>query len=215
MAGPLKEDAVTTPKRSAKRPARPDLAATPEPALLRVPPARCVAVDGEGEPGGERFQRALRALYGVAWTVKMARKPAGKPGAIGPLEGLWWGLEPGRRPVPRSRWRWKLFLRVDPPVGARELEAAARSLEARGRGDGTGDVRLEVLREGACVQALHVGPYADEPATVRRMEAFARERKLAFAGPHHEIYLSDPRRTAPSRLRTILRHPVRPVRRPA
>jgi hypothetical protein len=199
------------PERSAKRPARPDLAASPEPALVRVAPARALAVDGKGEPGGEAFHRALEALYGAAWTVKMKiRKPAGKAAAIGPLEGLWWGLEPGHPPAERRDWRWKLLLRVDPPVGARELAAARRALEARGRG--AGEVRVEVLREGACVQAMHVGPYRDEPATIERMEAFARERNLAFAGAHHEIYLSDPRRTAPSRLRTILRHPVRPAR---
>ncbi len=196
-----------TKRASQKRPPRPDLSATTEPSLVRVPPAPCLAVDGTGDPGGETFTSAVQALYGVAWTIKMALR-RGEGVAIGPLEGLWYFGHSSDGPRARSKWRWKLFLRLEPAARARDLTAAVRILEERGRGDGARDVRIETLREGACVQALHVGPYATEPETVGRMEAFAQAKRLACGGPHHEIYLSDPRRTAPEKLRTILRHPV-------
>jgi hypothetical protein len=93
-------------------------------------------------------------------------------------------------------------------ITARDLKQTGATLKEKGK-EPAAEVRLETLREGRCVQVLHTGPYADEPATVTRMKALVEGQGLSFVGPHHEIYLSDPRRVAPEKLRTILRMPVK------
>ena len=100
-------------------------------------------------------------------------------------------------------------MRVPDFISVRDLREAAANLKKRGKGDLPVEVRLETLKEGRCVQVLHTGPYADEGATVARMKAFSESQGLSFGCPHHEIYLSDPRRAAPEKLRTILRIPVK------
>jgi len=177
-----------------------------EPALVEAGVAKYLAVDGVGAPEGERFQQAVGALYQVAYTTKMAKKFAGQDYKVCHLEGLWWGLE---RMAPRDEWRWKLLIRVPDFISARDLKETAAKLKEKGKGDPAVGVALETLKEGRCVQVLHTGPYSTEPATIARMEAFAKSKGLVFVGPHHEIYLSDPRRVAPEKLRTILRMPVK------
>ena len=180
-------------------------------AVVDTRPARYLAVAGRGEPGGEAFQAAIGALYSVAFTIKMTRKFAGKGDyKVCPLEALWWGGRSAQDflALPRDEWQWKLLIRTPDFIEAADLKAAQSALREKRKPPGFEKVRLETLDEGRCVQILHVGPYADEPASVAQMEAFAREQGLKFRGRHHEVYLSDPRRAAPERLRTILRHPV-------
>jgi hypothetical protein len=179
------------------------------PALVRVGPARYLSVSGRGDPNGPGFGAAVGALYGVAFTIKMAKKAAKKDYVVTKLEGLWWGGKRGRLLIdaPRRTWRWKVLIRVPTFVTAPDLVRAKRELVRRGKSGGT--VRLESLREGRVVQLLHVGPYDREHESLGRMEEFARARGVRLTGRHHEIYLSDPRRVAPARLRTILRRPVR------
>jgi hypothetical protein len=179
------------------------------PALVRVGPARYLSVSGRGDPNGPGFGAAVGALYGVAYTIKMAKKAAKKDYVVAKLEGLWWGGRRGKLLIdsPRSTWRWKVLIRVPTFVTASNLARAKRELVRRGKSGGT--VRLESLREGRVVQLLHVGPYDREHESLGRMEEFARAKGVRLAGRHHEIYLSDPRRVAPGRLRTILRRPVR------
>lgn len=190
------------------------LVARRQPELVKAGPAKIVAISGAGAPESPAFQTAVQALYGLAWTLKMTPKP-GIRGTfkVPPLEGFWWGATgpSGFQRVPRSAWKWKVFLRVPAWIEAADVRGAAKSLEARGRGAGVKLAKLEILDEGMCVQALHVGPYSAEPSTVRKMEEFARKHGLAFTGRHHEIYLGDPRRAKPERLRTTLRHAVRPA----
>ena len=179
------------------------------PTLVRVGPARYLSVNGRGDPNGPGFGAAVGALYGVAFTIKMAKKAANKDYVVAKLEGLWWGGRRGKLLIdsPRSTWRWKILIRVPTFVTASDLARARRELVRRGKSGGT--VRLESLREGRVVQLLHVGPYDREHASLGRMEEFARSHHVRFTGRHHEIYLSDPRRVAPAKLRTILRRPVR------
>jgi hypothetical protein len=183
-----------------------------KPTLVTVGPARYLTAEGRGAPAGAAFQTAVGALYAVAFTVKMARKAGGKGDyKVAALEGLWWG--PDRR-APFSvkspkDWRWKVLIRTPVFVTAAELTRAKKALLAKGKIGEIAKVKLETITEGRCVQMLHVGGYDKEPATIEAMLAFAEERDLAFRGVHHEIYLSDPRRTPPARLRTILRHQVR------
>ncbi len=180
-----------------------DYVAKKEPALIKIGPAKYLTVDGQGEPGGEAFQTMLGALFAAAYTIKMTKKFAGQDYKVCGLEGLWWGCEGSR-----ETWRWKLMIRVPGFITARDLKDAVAKLKEKGKGDLAAKVRLETIKEGRCVQALHVGPYSSEPATVERMQAVAEASGLSFSGAHHEIYISDPRRVAPERLRTILRLPV-------
>lgn len=178
------------------------------PTLIRTGPGRYLTVSGTGSPEGVDFKRKLGALYGTAYTIKFASKKSGKDFKVGILEGLWWTEAGGSDflTAPRAEWRWKLLIRVPGFVTVKDVAAALRSLRAK-RGE-TAEVTLETLREGRVVQMLHVGAYADEPRSIAAMDDFVRAKGMRFRGPHHEIYLSDPRRVAPSRLRTILRHSV-------
>ena len=183
-----------------------------QPVLLRIGPAKYLSVEGRGAPASSGFQMAVGALYAVAFTVKMRRKFAGKGDyKVAAPEGLWWG--PNKR-APFSvkspkDWRWKLLIRTPTFVTARELSRAQTDLLVKGKVPEVRKVRLETLKEGRCVQMLHVGAYDKEATTLEAMLDFAAAQGLAFGGVHHEIYLSDPRRVPPAKLRTILRHPVR------
>ena len=183
------------------------------PVLVATKPARYLAVDGSGDPNGPAFGAAVGALYAMAWTIKMGKKRLGQDFKVAGLEGLWWcpGAKPGEWMVDgsKSSWRWKVLIRMPDSVKARCLVMAAELLEEKGRGAGVGAVKLERIAEGKCVQMLHVGPYMDEGPTMDAMLAFAKQKGLRFTGRHHEIYLSDPRRVKPDKLKTILRHPVK------
>ena len=180
-----------------------------DPHLVRIGAGKYLTVSGRGAPASKEFGEKLGSLYGCAYTIKFDyKKRLGRDFKVGVLEGLWW--VPGRTfnamRSPKETWRWKLLIRVPSFVSSTAIAKAIAVLKAKGRP--TAAVKLETLREGPSVQVLHVGPYADEPATLARMESFARERRLRFRGRHHEVYLSDPRRVAPARMRTLLRHPV-------
>jgi hypothetical protein len=179
-----------------------------EPHLVTVGSGTYLTVVGSGKPGDAEFQQKLGALYGSAYTIKFESKARGHDFKVGVLEGLWWTKERGAAAfaAPGATWRWKLLIRVPSFVTEAAVRRARAALKAKGRP--TAAVRLETLREGRSVQALHVGAYGDEPATLAKMDAFARAHRLRFRGRHHEIYLSDPRRVPASRIRTILRHPV-------
>jgi hypothetical protein len=183
--------------------------ASKKPALLKLGTLSYLSIDGQGEPGGEAFSDRIGALYGAAYTIKMTRKFGGlQDYAIGKLEAQWWAETPNFADSPKERWRWKLMIRTPAFVKKAELKKAVDVLLKRGRSAAVKDARLETLREGRCVQMLHVGPYERERDTIAIMKAFAESQGLALSGRHHEIYLSDPRRVTPEKLKTILRHPV-------
>jgi hypothetical protein len=188
-----------------------EYAASTEPTIVQVKPARYLAIQGRGEPGGEAFQAAVGALYNVAFTVKMARKAAGRDYAVSKLEGLWWGKGKDGKLIdqPKTSWQWQLLIRVPDWIQAKEVAQTADTLVKKGKSQDVRNVELLLLNEGRSVQMLHVGPYDDEARTIARMESFATGQRLAFHGRHHEIYLSDPRRIQPAKLRTILRRPVK------
>jgi hypothetical protein len=180
------------------------------PELVEYGPVRGLGVTGQGAPGGPTYAGSAGALYAVAGQLLgiAAQAAAGFP--MPPLEGRWW-VEDDRPPleVPREQWRWHLFLRlpdaVEPFWVDRAREAALLTERAAPR------VQLVTFAEGRCVQALHAGPYADEPRTLGEMDRLMQREGLARHGLHHEIYLSDVRETDPERMRTILRQPVRPA----
>ncbi|HVX38187.1 MAG TPA: GyrI-like domain-containing protein [Gemmatimonadaceae bacterium] len=183
--------------------------ATSAPRLVEVPTTKYLSITGRGAPGGPAFTDAMNALYAVAYTIKMARKKVGTQFKIAKLEGLWWGDHPGAV-VPDSpeEWNWQLLIRVPEAVTNGEVAAAAKLLRERGKSAMVDSVVIAELEEGQCVQAMHIGPYANEKETIKRMQAYAADKGMKFSGRHHEIYIGDPRRAAPERLRTILRMPV-------
>lgn len=184
--------------------------ATPKtPAFVNVARGKYLACDGEGAPNGPSFAEAVGALYGVAYTIKMRKKREGSDYGVAPLEALWWSADPGK-PMPDAPadWRWKAVIRLPDFITLVDLELAVAELERKGRGEAARRVLLEELEEGDCVQMLHVGPYSAEPATIEAMNGFVAAHGRTLRGRHHEIYLSDPRRVPPERLRTILRLPV-------
>jgi hypothetical protein len=186
--------------------------ATPrDPVLIDTKPAKYLTIEGRGKPGGPEFEQGIGALYAMAYTMKMTHKFAGgQDYAVCKLEAQYWAGECGADfgKTPPEQWRWKLMIRTPEFMGTKELRSAAASLAAKGKGADVDRVQLETVREGRCVQVLHVGPYDREPESIERMRTSAAEKKYDFKGPHHEIYLSDPRRAAPEKLRTILRIPV-------
>ncbi len=200
---------MTTAKVDLFRLHRAEYSAKESPSVIRIAPAQYLAVTGKGAPGGAEFERALGALYSVAYAAKMASKSRGRDYAVAKLEGQWW-LDQGYdyRNVPRETWNWRLLIRVPEFIGKPELDAARRQLEQKGKGEDSCRVELYLLSEGDCVQALHAGPYDSEPETIDRMHREASAAGYEFSGLHHEIYLTDPRRTEPARLKTILRMPV-------
>jgi hypothetical protein len=181
-----------------------------KPVLIQTKPAKYLTITGQGAPGGEAFQKSVGALYNVAFTLKMAKKFAGKDYKVSDLEGLWWGDKEGENFAAQAcdTWNWKLIIRVPDFIASKDLKEAISTLREKGKPPEVADVRLETIDEGQCVQMLHLGPYSKEGATISQLLALAQEKHLSCRGRHHEIYLSDPRRVPAARLRTILRLPV-------
>ncbi|WP_235734981.1 GyrI-like domain-containing protein [Nocardioides alcanivorans] len=185
--------------------------------LLEVPPLRYLMVDGHGDPNtAPSYAAALEALYPVAYKTKFASKrELDRDYVVPPLEALWWADDMTSFTTARDKslWSWTVMILVpdwchDELVAA-AIEAVAGSKDAP---EALGRLRLEELEEGRCVQTLHIGPYDEEAAVLAQMhDEFIPESGLRMRGLHHEIYLGDPRRTSPDRLRTILRQPVEPA----
>ncbi len=184
--------------------------------VLDVPDLRHLAIQGHGDPDGEEYAAALAALYPVAYAVKFASKvDLGRDYVVMPLEGLWWAddMDAFTSARDRTRWDWLLLTVVPDWVDDSLVEAAALRVRAKkGVPARLDDVSLQTLSEGRCVQTLHVGSYDDETEVLRRLhEEYVPQNGLRLTGRHHEIYLSDPRRVAPEKLRTVLRQPVAEV----
>jgi len=197
--------------------AYPPVAGLPKPHHVRIvsiPERRCLAIDGESEPGGSEFQGAMSALYRTAYALHFLLRARGIDARIGPSEALWarrdgaeaWAV--GDVAFESAAWRWTLLLSV--PVEASDDDLASALAVARRKHPSPALTRLYVmtLREGVTVEALHIGPYDTEPDTIAKMHRAAQEAGLRPNGPQHEIYLGDPRRGDPQQLRTVLRQPV-------
>ncbi|MFD6176335.1 MULTISPECIES: GyrI-like domain-containing protein [unclassified Isoptericola] len=183
------------------------------PALVTLPARSFLMIDGEGDPNtAPAYREAVATLYPLAYALRAAIKEAtGDAYTVLPLEGLWWAEDMSRFSVDaKDEWRWTLMIGL--PDAVEQVDAAdvlARAVAAK-RPPAGDRVRLEVYDEGAAAQVLHRGPFATEPETVERLHAFVAAEGRALRGVHHEIYLSDLRRTAPERLCTVIRQPVAP-----
>jgi hypothetical protein len=179
-----------------------------EAVLVELPPLKYIMVDGDGEPGGESFQQAMTVLYNIAYTMKFRSKRLLKKDydMMAP-EGLWW-MKGKIDMNKRDKWLWTLMILVPDFVTPKMFSEAVAEVRAKKNPPGLERARLETLDEGTSVQIMHVGPYATEPKSIAKIDAYAEEHGYKMVGKHHEIYLGDPRRAAPSKLRTVIRHPV-------
>ena len=180
---------------------------------MRVPELRYLMIDGHGDPNATpAFSQAVSALYPVAYKLKFASKlDLGRDYVVMPLEGLWWAedMDSFTSARDKSHWDWTMMIMVPDWVDHEMFGAAVERAGARNRPERLDEVRLESLSEGHCVQTLHVGSFDDEADVLRRMHHdFIPGNGLRMGGRHHEIYLSDFRKVAPEKLRTILRQPV-------
>jgi hypothetical protein len=186
--------------------------ATPaRPTLIDTTRAHYLAILGAGTPGGQEFTERIGALYAMAFTIKMTRKFGGlQDYVIGKLEAQYWtedGVDPAA--APSELWHWRLLIRTPDCVEKAELRQAARKLVEKGQAVPVREVELALLDGGTCMQMLHVGPYEASCESRAQMPAMMERGGLEVSGRYHEVYLSDPHRVAPEKLRTILRLPVR------
>lgn len=195
-----------------------------KPELVRIPEVNYIAVKGQGDPNetGGAYQNAIGLLYGVAYTIKMSKKgnhpiPGYYDYVVPPLEGFWkqegtaglYEFDTGRK----QDFCWTSVIRLPDFAGREEVEWAIREAERKKKQDFSA-VEYLTVEEGLCVQMMHIGPYDQESVSVALMDRFLLEQgyrnDFSDTRLHHEIYLSDPRRTAPEKWKTIIRHPVAP-----
>ena len=190
------------------------------PSIVTVPPMRFLAVRGEGDPNeeGGAYQQAIALLYGVAYMIKMSQKGAHRMEGffdyvVPPLEGFWWQAGADGIDVTRKdQFRWISVIRLPEFVTQADFDWAVAEATRKKKNDFS---KLELFQydEGLCVQCIHIGPYDDEPATMEQIHRFMAEQgyslDIGARRMHHEIYLSDARKTAPEKLKTVLRHPIR------
>jgi len=178
-----------------------------------VPPLTYLMVDGHGDPNtSAAFQQAVEALYSLSYTLKFSLKKSPTPVDYGvmPLEGLWWADDPGVfHRAEKSTWKWTVMILQPDFISKIHVEAALAEVRRKKNPEALELVRFEMLTEGPSLQILYTGPFSEEGPTIQRMHDFIHHAGKEIHGKHHEIYLSDPRRTAPERLKTILRQPMR------
>jgi hypothetical protein len=181
-----------------------------DPVVVEVPPMNYLMLDGHGDPNhSEHYQAVVEALFSLAYTLKFALKKAeGLDYAVYPAEGLWWVTDMRNFSVDnKENWDWTMMIAQPPMVTAAWVEQARREAIKKKGLALLEQVRFETYTEGCCAQVMHTGPYSAEGPTVDRLHAFIAAQGGALAGKHHEIYLSDVRRTAPEKLKTVIRQP--------
>ncbi|MDO5116963.1 MAG: GyrI-like domain-containing protein [Eggerthellaceae bacterium] len=191
-----------------------------KPSIVNVPSMNFIAVRGRGDPNQEdgEYKQAINLLYGIAFTIKMSKKGDHSiegyfDYVVPPLEGFWWqdgisGIDYARKDV----FSWISVIRLPDFVTKADFDWAIEEASRKKKTDFS-KVEFFTYDEGLCVQCMHIGPYDDEPATVELMHEFAAQQgyepDISDQRFHHEIYLSDARKVAPERLKTVIRHPIR------
>jgi len=185
------------------------------PSIIDVPEMTFIAVDGKGDPNtSEEYAAAIEVLYGLSYGIKMGNK-ATLEYVVPPLEGFWSvdGEYDGYGITDKNKFYWTAAIRQPDFVTAAVFESAKTALAKKKPNLDTSKARLIKIAEGLCVQAMHIGSYDDEPATIAAMERYMEETGYAIdmneTRRHHEIYLSDPRKVTPDKLKTVIRHPIR------
>ena len=191
------------------------------PCVIEVPEMVFIMVDGKGNPNTcDAYRNALEILYGLSYTIKMSKKSGAQPQGyfeyvVPPLEGLWWGAEgcfDGTNVLDKDMLFWTAMIRQPDFVTPDTFELAKQSLIEKKPDLELSLSRLVSIAEGLCAQIMHTGSYDDEPATIRILDKFIMESgyktDMNESRKHHEIYLNDPRKTNPEKLKTVIRHPI-------
>lgn len=169
-----------------------------------------LTIEGRGAPGGKEFTAKVKALYAIIYSIKMQMKKEGRDFTVAKLEGLWWvESDKPALEVPREEWRWKLLIRLPKFVKLENVEKVKAEIIKKKDLKYVNETMFEKITEGKCIQVLHIGPYSNESESLSKIRKLMEEKNLVENGPHHEIYLSDPRRTPEKKLKTILRQPVK------
>lgn len=185
-----------------------------KPVIVDIPPLNFIMIDGKGNPNtAQEYVDAIQALYAVAYTLKFTVKKAGEIDyRVFPLQGLWWAddmsafLEGNK-----DDWLWTMMIMQPSFITAEQVATAIETVKADKNPVALPKMRFEEYHEGLAVHVLYIGPYSDEGPTIQGLHQFAEDNGYALRGKHHEIYLGDPRRTAPERLKTVIRQPIKPV----
>jgi hypothetical protein len=177
---------------------------------IDVPAFNFLMVDGDGDPNTSKsYQEAVEALYSISYSIKFTLKgEKQRDYVVMPLEGLWWAddLSSFNRNE-KDRWKWTMMIMQPPEASKLMIQSAIASVRAKKGLPGLERIRFEQFREGRCAQTLHVGPFSTEGPTIQRVHDYVASRS-ALRGKHHEIYLSDIRKAAPERWKTIIRQPM-------
>lgn len=185
--------------------------------VVDVPPVNYLMIDGSGDPNtSQAYKDALEALYALSYGLKVATKETlGIDYVVMPLEGLWWSEHNRRVDLDRKvHWHWTVMIMQPDPITAELVTATLESLRLKNI-PALDSIRFEPLYEGLSAQVMHIGPYDQESSTIDRLHEFIQYGHYYLVGKHHEIYLSDPHRTTPEKLRTIIRQPIRCAPTPA
>lgn len=181
--------------------------------FLDIPPILAVMIDGEGQAGEATFSARMPGLYATAYGLHFTLKRRGIERRVGMLEGLYWTVD-GSTDLDailgpdRGTWRWTLLISLPPEATDQERAAALAGGRAKLPAELAADLRIEPFEEGPVAQVLHLGPYEEERPSIERLHAAIATAGLRPRGRHHELYMGDPRRSKPERLRTLLRQPV-------
>lgn len=180
--------------------------------IVDVPRMNFLMVDGSGDPNtSQAFKDAIEALYSVSYTLKFMIKKGKTPVdyVVPPLEGLWWADDwDAFGTGEKDKWKWTVMIMQPEYVTEDLFENAVQQVEKKKNPPALSRLRLEGFHEGFAAQTMHIGPYAEEGPSIEKLHSFINEKGYTLKGKHHEIYLSDPRRSAPEKMKTIIRQPM-------
>jgi Uncharacterized conserved protein len=191
--------------------------AKPKPEIVEIEDAQYLSVTGKGDPSGADFATDIEALYSTAYNIKFAFKEQGNDFVVAKLEGLWWydegkygkpSMDDAPKKIPRSEWEYRLLVRLPEYITEQDVLRSKENVILIKKLQAAHKIEYYTMPAHKAVQMMHVGPFDTEPQTLKQIAVFMDEHSMRQGGLHHEIYLSDFRKTAPGKLKTILREPI-------
>ncbi len=182
-------------------------------AAVEVPNMNYLKIDGSGDPNtAQEYKDAVEALFSLSYTLKfMMKKTKAVDYAVMPLEGLWWADDMSKFAEDKNKWKWTAMIMQPEQVTKESVAKAIEELKKKKKLPALSKIRFENFQEGTVAQIMYFGPYSDEGPTIQKIHEFIEQHKGTLVGKHHEIYLSDPRRVPPEKLKTILRQPLKQI----